>query len=121
MLFGGAVVISPADHKVPDLGHVLHGEAYAFAAEARILDAAIRHVVDPIARHVVDHDAADLEPVPGIEHLEEIAGEDAGLEAELAVIDDVERIVEVAEADEESDGAERLLAIEVGGGIDVFE
>src|SRR3954470_1403109 len=101
MLFGGAVVISPADHKIPDLRHVLHGEAYAFAAEARILDAAIRHIVDPVARHVVDHDTADLEPIPGIEHLEEIAGEDARLKAELAVVDDVERVVEVAEADQE--------------------
>src|SRR3954467_14193417 len=114
-------LIAPPDDQVPDLGHILHCEAYALAAEARILDAAIGHVVDAIARHVVDDDATDLEPVPRVEHLEEIAGEDAGLKAELAVVDDVERRVEIAEADQEGDRPERLLAVQLRRRIDLLE
>ena len=38
----------PPDHHVPDFGHILHRKADAFAAEARILDAAVGHVVDTI-------------------------------------------------------------------------
>ncbi len=41
---------APPDHQVADLGHVLHREADAFAAEAAILDPAIGHVVDAVAR-----------------------------------------------------------------------
>src|SRR3546814_8217191 len=63
----------PPDHQVPDFGHVLDGEADAFAAEPRILDAAIGHVVDAVAGHVVDDDAADFEPIPrSEEHTSEL-------------------------------------------------
>src|SRR3546814_20433994 len=76
----------PPDHQVPDFGHVLDGEADAFAAEPRILDAAIGPVVDAVAGHFVDDDAAAFEPIPGVQGLEKVAGEDANLEPELAVV-----------------------------------
>src|SRR5688572_4596535 len=110
-----------ADDEVADLGHVLHREAHAFAAEAGILDAAIGHVVDPVGRHVVDDDAADVEPVPGLEHPEQIAGEQAGLEAELAVVDLVEGGAEILEFGQDRDRAERLLAIDIAAAVDVLE
>ncbi len=89
---------SAANDEIADLRHVLHRETHPFAPQPAVLDAAIRHVVDAVARHVVDHDAADLEPVPGIQHLEDVAGEDARLQPELAVVDDVQRGIEIVES-----------------------
>ena len=46
--------------------------ADALAAEARVLHAAVGHVVDAEARHVVDDHAADLELVPGAQRVDEV-------------------------------------------------
>ena len=97
-----------------DLGHVLHGEADALAAETAVLDAAVRHVVHAPARHVADDDAADVELVPCAHGLVEVACEEAGLEAEVAVVDPVQRLVEVAEPIQDGHGPERLLAYDGG-------
>src|SRR3546814_1750160 len=70
----------PPYHQIPDFAHVLHREADALAAEPRILDSAIGHVVDAVGGDVVDDDAADLQLVPCRQHLMQVAGEKAGLE-----------------------------------------
>src|SRR4051794_23875471 len=74
------------EHHDPDLGHVLHGVAKTFAAEAGVLDAAVGHVVDPIGRDVVDHHPADLELPERRPRTGQVVGEDAGLESEAAVV-----------------------------------
>ena len=45
---------------MPDLRHLLHGEADALAAEARILDSTVGHGVDAEGGHVTQDAAADL-------------------------------------------------------------
>src|SRR3546814_2652008 len=61
--------------------------------------------------------SSDL-PIPGVQGLEQVAGEDASLEAELAVVHLVQRCVEVAELREDRDGSERFLAIDGRRAID---
>src|SRR3546814_10700919 len=101
----------PPYHQIPDFAHVLHREADALAAEPRILDSAIGHVVDAVGGDVVDDDAADLQLVPCRQHLMQVAGEKAGLEPELAVVDLGERIVPVGEFRQNGERAEGFLAI----------
>src|SRR5207342_2526385 len=86
-----------ADHQQALLGHVLDRITHAFAAEARMLHAAIGHVVDAEARHVADDYAADFQAIPGPHRMRQVAGEHAGLQAEVAVVDAVERVVEIIE------------------------
>src|SRR4029079_13300296 len=53
--------LGPGQHHDAKFGHVLDRPAEAFAAEPRVLHAAVWHVVDPVGRDVVDDDAADLQ------------------------------------------------------------
>src|SRR5579862_8599086 len=101
-----------AHHHEPQLRHVLDRIADALAAEARVLHAAVGHVVDAERRHVVDHDAADLQLVPRALGMRERIGEHAGLQPEVAVVHARERLVEIAEAFEDRDRPERFLAIQ---------
>ena len=78
------------------LGHLLDRVARAFAADARVLHAAVRHVIDAPRRHVVDDDAADLEGVEGGQRVVQIVGEDAGLQAVARAVDRGHGLVEVA-------------------------
>ena len=86
----GGVLVDRAregDQVVPDLGHVFHGKTNALSPEAALLHAAVWHVIDTPRGHVAYHDAADIEFVPRLLHLVEVAGEYAGLQAEHAVVD----------------------------------
>src|SRR3546814_16066865 len=76
-----------ADDQQPLLGHVLDRVAHAFAAEARVLDAAVGHVVDAEAEHVADDHAADLEPVPAPHRMRQPAGEHPTPQAADAALD----------------------------------
>src|SRR5262249_29653021 len=96
-------------------------EADPLAAEARLLDAAVWHVIDAPGRHVADHHAAHLEAIPRALRLVEIAREHARLESERAVVHLVERSVEVAERGEHRHRPERLLAHDVEVALRVFE
>src|SRR3546814_2988151 len=72
------IVMSPSAspyHQVPDLAHIFHGEAHAFAAETRILDPAIGHVVDAVGGHIIDDDAANVEMIPRPQYLVDVACE----------------------------------------------
>src|SRR4249919_3928281 len=110
-----------ADHQQALLGHVLDRIAHAFAAEARMLHAAIGHVVDAEARHVADDDAADFQAIPGPHRMRQVAGEHAGLQAEVAVVDAVERVVEIIEGLDHRDRTEGLLAIQLAVVRDFFQ
>ena len=57
-------------------------------------------------------DAADFQSVPGLLHLVDVAGEDAGLQAEDAVVHFGERGVEIAERAEDRDRAEGFVRAE---------
>src|SRR5689334_12473604 len=98
------------DHEQADLGHLLDREAQALAAEARVLDAAVRHVIDAPARYFADEHRADLQPIPCALRLVEVAREDAGLQPERGIVDAVESFVELAERGEHGDRTEGLLA-----------
>src|SRR3546814_7941161 len=89
----------------------IYRETDALAAQPGILDPAIGHVVDAIGGDVVDDDAADLEIVPRRQHLVQVAGEEARLKAELAVVALGERLTPIGEARPDGERAERLLAI----------
>ena len=69
------------------LGEVGDGGADAFAAEAGVFGAAVGEVVEAGGGDVVDDDAAHVEGGEGEAGLEEVAGEDAGVEAEGGVVD----------------------------------
>jgi len=62
------------------LGHFFYCVAEAFAAEARVFCAAVRHVVDAEGRNFSDHQAAYFESLEGARDAFEIAREDAGLQ-----------------------------------------
>src|SRR3546814_12409700 len=51
----------------------------------------------------------------------QVAGEKAGLEPELAVVDLGERIVPVGEFRQDGERAEGFLAIGLGAAVDIFE
>ena len=53
--------------------------------------------------------------------LVQVAGEDARLEAELAVVDLRQRILEYRELGEDRDRAEGFLAVQRGRTVDAFE
>src|SRR3546814_5702241 len=97
---------------MPLLGHFLDRVAHAFAAEARVLDAAVGHVVDAEAGDVADDHAADLEPVPGPHRVRQPAGEHARLQSEVAVVDARQGIVEVIERLHAGNRAEGLRSEE---------
>src|SRR3546814_10842550 len=109
-----AQFLSSPDYQIADFGHVFHREADAFAAKPGIFDTTIGHVVYAVGGDIVDDHASDIKPVPCIEHLEKIAGEDASLQSELAIVDFFECCVEIAEAGEDGERAEGFLRI--GGG-----
>src|SRR3546814_6446462 len=67
--------VCSSDLQVPDLAHIFHGEAHAFAAETRILDPAIGHVVDAVGGHIIDDDAANVEMIPRPQYLVDVACE----------------------------------------------
>ena len=85
------------DHQQAQLGHLLDRVARAFAAEARVLHAAVRHVVDAVGRDVVDEDAAGLDGVEREQGALEVRREDARLQAERRPVDRGERVLEAVE------------------------
>src|SRR5690606_28978807 len=108
----GARGLCPQDQQAR-LGHVLDRGANAFAAQPGLLHAAVGHVVDADAGYVADDHAADLQPVPGAHRVRQVAGEHASLQPEVAVVDPVERLLEIVERLQYRHGAEDLLAIQV--------
>ncbi len=68
------------------LGQLVDGVGRALAGVAGVLDAAVGLLVGAEGRHLVDQDAAELEGAAGLEAAADVAGEDAGLEAELGVV-----------------------------------
>ena len=79
-----------------------------------VLDAAVGHLVGAEGRHLVDQDAAELEGSGRLQPSPDIAGEDAGLEAELRVVGEAQRLVEVRVAVDRRHRAEDLLAPDLG-------
>src|SRR6185369_13902606 len=96
-------------------------EPNTFATEPALLHAAIWHVVDAVAWDIVDHDAANVEPVPRVQRLEQVAGEDSGLEAEFGIVHLIERGIEAGEARQDRNRPERFLAIKGRGAVDVLQ
>src|SRR5690606_22300933 len=97
------------DYQQAFLGHVLDGPANAFATETGILDAAVGHIVDTPTGYVADHDAADLQYVPGFLCLVQVAGKDAGLQAEHGIIDALQHGIEIGEFFQHGHRAEGFL------------
>lgn len=83
--------------------------------------AAIGHIVDAVAGHVIDDDPAKLKLVPGIEHLEQVAREDAYLKAELAVIHDPQRLVEFVEPNQKGSWTKCFLDVQACGAVNILE
>ena len=52
---------SVADDHQARLGHLVHGVARPLAGVARVLDAAVGHLVGPVGGRLVDRDAAEVE------------------------------------------------------------
>ena len=98
----------------PLLGQLAHRVGRALAGVARVLDAAVGHLVGAEGRDLVDQDAAELEAPAGLDRAADVAGEDAGLEAELGVVGHVEALVEGLEGVDHRDRAEDLLAPDLG-------
>jgi len=71
-------------------------------------------VVDAVGGDVVDDDAPDLELAEAPPGIGEVVGEDAGLEAEGAVVDLADRVGEVAEGGGDDERGERLVGADVG-------
>src|SRR5215210_3235500 len=92
------------------LGHLLDRVAQALAAEAGLLDAAVRHVVDAERRHVVDDQAADLDAVEGAVDDAHVVREEPRLQPEVARAGRADRVVDVVEAEDADERRERLLA-----------
>src|SRR6266849_3676012 len=82
---------SGVDGKEARFGHFFNRVAQAFAPQAGVLHAAVRHVIDPESRHFTDHQAAHFQCLEGPRDALEIAREDAGLQAELGAIQRVKR------------------------------
>ena len=96
------------------LGQLHHREGGALAGVARVLDAAVGLLVGAEGRHLVDQDAAELERAGRLEAAADVAGEDAGLEAELGVVRHLQRLAELGEAVDRRHRAEDLLAPDLG-------
>ena len=92
------------------LGELSDGVGGALAGVAGLLDPAVGHLVGAEGGHLVDEDAAELEPVAGLEGEAGVAGEDPGLEAEAGVVGELDRLVEGGEAVDGGNRAEDLVA-----------
>src|SRR6266540_6873542 len=66
------------EHDRLGLGHLGHGGAWSFLADAAALEAAVRHEVGPPQRGPVDLDAAGVDLAHGLDRAGHVAGEDAG-------------------------------------------
>src|SRR3954453_8560332 len=104
-----ARLLRPGEDHDPDLRHVVDRVAQSLATLARVLDAAVRHGVDPVRRHVVDDHAADVQLLEAPPRVAQLAGEDAGLEAEEGVVDPADGLVEVTERERDDERSERLV------------
>src|SRR3990172_7065698 len=111
----------PGEDEDADLGHVLDGEAEALATEPRFLHPAVRHVIDPVGRDVVDDDPADLELVERMPGVAEIVGEHTRLEAERRIVDGVDGIAQIGEAEHDDERRECLIRADLGVEGDVRE
>src|SRR4051794_18428824 len=69
-------------HEQARLGHVLDRPAETLAPQARVLDAAKRHVVDPVGRSVVHDHAADVQALERAPGMVEVVREHARLQPE---------------------------------------
>ena len=96
------------------LGQLEDRVGRALAGVAGVLDAAVGHLVGAEGRHLVDQDAAELERRRRLEAAADVAGEDAGLEAELGVVGQPQRLAEVRVAVDRRHRAEDLLAPDLG-------
>ena len=96
------------------LGQLEHRVGRALAGVAGVLDAAVGLLVGAEGRDLVDQDAAELERPAGLQAAADVAGEDAGLEAELGVVGQLQRFAELREGVDRGDRAEDLLAPDLG-------
>src|SRR6266566_7439833 len=81
----------------------------ALACVARILDAAVGHLVGPERGRLVDDDAAELELLRGVQRSLELAREDPGLEPVARAVGELDRLVHRADRVDSADRAEDLL------------
>src|SRR5687767_9431193 len=82
LLVGSAVLPGPAvEHDGLGLGHLGHGGAWSFLADAAAFEAAVGHEVGAPERGPVDVDAARVDLPHGLDRAGHIAGEDAGGQA----------------------------------------
>src|SRR6478752_5414886 len=96
------------------LSQLVDGVGGALAGVAGVLDAAVGLLIGAEGRDLVDQDTAELEGAAGLQAAADVAGEDAGLEAELGVVGALQRLLEVAEGVDRGDRAEDLLAPDLG-------
>src|SRR5262245_23265478 len=98
------------------VAHVEHRVAPADPAPAalRAGSTAERLVCLPVVGRVVDHDVADTKVVEIAERTREAGRVHGGLETEMRVVGDGERLLVGADPDQRHDRAERLLAVDEG-------
>jgi hypothetical protein len=98
-------------------GHFFDGGADAFAAKARVFDAAIGHGVETPAWRVADDEGADFEFAIGGEDAAGIAREQAGLQTIARVIDVSEGLFEILVRLDKDYGAEDFFVANLHAGL----
>ena len=117
----GSAHVDAGEDENPLLGEVLRRRADAFPAETGILESAVGHLVGADAGDVADDGAAPLKLARIAERHLQVAGEDAGLQAETAVVHPGQRLVDRFDCGDEDDRPEDLLAGDLRGDGDVGE
>ena len=102
------------DHHQSELGHVLDGPAHALAAEAAVLHAAVGHVVDPVRGTSLTMTPPTSSASKARQACARSFVKTPALEAEAAVVDLGQRILEVAERERHDERRERLLRAHLG-------
>src|SRR5207244_7337351 len=94
----------------PLLGHLTDGPGGALLRVARVLYAAVRHLVGAEGRRLVDRDAAEHESGGGLDGVVERRREDARLQAVPSRVGTLDSLVDRVDRVDDADRAEDLLA-----------
>src|SRR6266545_6055663 len=96
------------DHAL--LGHLADREVGSLAGVPGLLGAAVGHLVDSEGGGLVDGHAAEVQALGRGQRDPQVLGVDAGLQAVLGVVGQLERLVDVLERPHRDDRAEDLVA-----------
>jgi hypothetical protein len=100
------------------LHHFQHRVFRPFPSQARILDAAVRHMIGTETRHFVHQDAADIQMLKSVADSPAVEGEYARLQTEVRGIDRVDRDLEIGKGFDYYNRRERLLCVDFHAAMD---